>query len=121
MGKTQRNLMQATPEITSKAPRIRPGVMERTSSPIHPWWSISMLESNIPPTMADRKTPAPSLGVSTAPASTIKAPSGPPIQFHHGVERITSSGGGDGLNRSRSVTAVTMVPQTLKMQGTIGH
>lgn len=50
--------------------------------------------------MAAIKAAAPSFGVSAAPAKTINAPSGPPIQFHHGAERIAFNEGGEGLKKA---------------------
>src|SRR5687767_2134338 len=60
------------------------------------------------------KAAAPSLGVRAAPLRTITAPSGPPIQFHHGVERRTPMGGKLGRMMSITKTALRMVPQMEK-------
>ena len=60
------------------------------------------------------KAAAPSRGVRVAPASTIRAPSGPPIQFHHGAARMAAAGGGAGRITSMNATAVRIVPQIEK-------
>ena len=67
-----------------------------------------------PATTAAMKAAAPSLGASAAPASTISAPSGPPIQFHHGAARIAATAGGLGRIASITSTAVAIVPQIEK-------
>src|SRR5436190_1552377 len=61
---------------------------------------------------------APSLGASAAPDNTISAPSGPPIQFHHGAERNAAADGCAGRMISITITAVTTVPQ---MEKNVAH
>src|SRR5688500_10410213 len=67
-------------------------------------------ERSWPATIAAMKAAAPSLGVNAAPERTINAPSGPPIQFHHGAERIAAADGKAGRRNSITTTAVRMVP-----------
>jgi hypothetical protein len=57
---------------------------------------------------------APSRGVNAAPDKTINAPSGPPIQFHQGVDRKAVAFGSDGRIKSITKTAVIIVPQIEK-------
>ena len=57
---------------------------------------------------------APSFGVSAAPESTIRAPSGPPIQFHQGAPRIAASAGGAGCTSAITIRAVAIVPRIEK-------
>ena len=60
------------------------------------------------------KAAAPSLGVSAAPLRTMTAPSGPPIQFHQGVERKSVTEGKSGRMMSMAMAALTIVPQMEK-------
>ena len=50
------------------------------------------------------------MGVKAAPERTMRAPSGPPIQFHHGVERSAADEGNEGRMKSITTAAVMMVP-----------
>jgi nucleoside phosphorylase len=68
--------------------------------------------------MAAMKAAAPSLGVSAAPDRTMSAPSGPPIQFHHGAERNAAWLGTGGRIIAITMTAVTIVPQ---MEKNVAH
>src|SRR5687768_7815853 len=60
------------------------------------------------------KAAAPSLGVRAAPLRTMRAPSGPPIQFHHGVARRIAKEGKLGRMIIMTRTALRMVPQMEK-------
>src|ERR1043165_373473 len=73
-----------------------------------------MEEANWPATIAAINAAAPRRGVNAAPESTISAPSGPPIQFHQGAERIAAAVGGAGRMMSITMTPVMIVPQIEK-------
>ena len=106
--------MHPTPATTSSAPATRPQVIDCLARPMRAKWSSSMAQSNWPETTRAMNTAAPSFSVSAAPARTIIAPSGPPIQFHHSVFLTASMLGAGGRKISISSTAVVKVPQIEK-------
>src|SRR5206468_3458981 len=52
--------------------------------------------------------------VSAAPARTMSAPSGPPIQFHHSVSRRLAMLGVCGRRINIAIVAVSIVPRIEK-------
>src|ERR1041385_6003665 len=73
-----------------------------------------MEEANWPATIAAINAAAPRRGVNAAPERTISAPTGPPIQFHQGAERIAAAVGGAGRMMSITMMPVMIVPQIEK-------